>query len=146
MQVCDSNNLPKDIEVIDVRLSEITSNNPNKLIAKVESKTHKHHLFDEGFKTERNVYILKKTEKATVKGYEVNRNYLVIDQASSGIFTSLPFPEGLSLSEMNIFGYFNGQICMLGKQDGKCFVMNGYNRPLVDTDIKYASFKSESAK
>jgi hypothetical protein len=141
MQVYDSNNLPKDIELSDVILSEITSDNPDKLMAKVESKIHKHHIFDEGFKTENNEVILKKTEKSTVKGAEIDRNYLVIDQEQNRIFTSLPFPEGLSLSEVNFFGHFNNQICMLGAKGGKCFVMNGYNKPIVDAEIKYSSFK-----
>jgi|GEM_PF-3859342 len=141
MQVYDSNNLPKDIELSDVTLSEITSDNPNKLIAKIELKIHKHHLFDEGFKTEKNDVILKKAEKATVKGTAINKNYLVVDQEQNRRFTSLPFPEGLSLSEVNVFGYFNDQICMLGKKGGKCFVMAGYNKPIVDADIKYTSFK-----
>jgi len=141
MQAYNYNNLPTDIDVVDVRLSEITSDNPNKLIAKIESKIHKHHLFDEGFKTEKKDIILRKTEKATVKGAEIDRNYLVIDQEYNRRFTSLPFPEGLSLSEVNVFGYFNSQICMLGKKGGKCFVMSGYNKPVVDTEIKYTSFK-----
>lgn len=146
MQTYDSNNLPIDIEVVDVRMSEITSDNPNELIAKVESKIHKHHLFDEGFKTEKNDVILRKTEKATVKGAEIDRNYLVIDQEQNRRFTSLPFPEGLSLPEVNVFGYFNNQICMLGTKGGKRFVMNGYNKPTVDTEIRYTSFISEPAK
>lgn len=52
---------------------------------------------------------------------------------------SLQLP--IRLDEVDIVGYFGKNICMLGTKGGKCFVMNGYNRPVVDTEIKYTSFK-----
>lgn len=83
---------------------------------------------EEGFKTIKEEFVLKRAD-----------NSLVIRQ--NGIFSSLPFPEELTLSEINLVGYFNGRICMLGEKGGKCLVMSGYNKPIVNAEIKYTYFK-----
>lgn len=133
MQAYSQYELPNGIAIVEAQKSEISDEEKKQFIIKAykDSKIDKGVVefgVEEGFKIGKNEFVLKRTD-----------NSLVIRQ--NGIFSSLPFPEELALNEVDLVGYFNGRICMLGTKGGKCLVMGGYNKPVVDAEIKYTSFK-----
>ncbi|MFZ3077952.1 MAG: hypothetical protein WA139_05825 [Candidatus Aenigmatarchaeota archaeon] len=133
MQTYNQYELPKGIVVVEAQKSEIPDEEKKQFNIKAykDSKMDKDSVefgVEEGFKIGKYEFVLKRAD-----------NSLVVKQ--NGRFSSLPFPENLNLNGIDLVGYYNGQICMLGKNGGKCFVMNGYDKPTIDTNIKYTSFK-----
>lgn len=91
----------------------------------------------EGFKTDKDEYIFRRGElikNEMVGGKrkdELEYSLVILENNKT---TSLPFPSGLELDTVDIIGYYNNRICMLGKRGGKYLIFPNYNKSLINSE------------